>query len=83
MKPNDKPIEPSPEVLEAMLWLLYKGGNLKAHVHALMHCNPRIAKMNGYPSMRSSAKECGCSPEYIRQLRNLYRKELKLESKPK
>lgn len=65
------------EVINAALWVMMrsKGKNMKAHVHALMHCEPRIAKMNGFPSLHSSAKECGVSAEYMRRLRNKYRKE--------
>lgn len=63
---------PDPDVMRAVLWLVSKGGNIRAHVHALMHINPKIAIQNGYPSLRSSAKACGVSTEYIRRLRNLY-----------
>lgn len=45
-------------------------GNLKARVHALLHSIPRLAAENGFPSMRSSAKVCGVSPEWLRRKRD-------------
>lgn len=45
-------------------------GNLKARVHALLHSIPRLAEENGFPSMRSSAKVCGVSPEWLRRKRD-------------
>lgn len=45
-------------------------GNLRARVHALLHSIPRLAAENGFPSMRSSAKVCGVSPEWLRRKRD-------------
>jgi hypothetical protein len=45
-------------------------GNLRARVHALVHSIPRMAAENGFPSMRSSARSCGVSPEWLRRKRD-------------
>lgn len=54
-------------------------GNLKARVHALLHSIPRLAAENGYSSMRSSAKVCGVSPEWLRRKRDSWCDLLEIE----
>jgi hypothetical protein len=54
-------------------------GNLKARVHALLHSIPRLAAENGFPSMRSSAKVCGVSPEWLRRKRDSWCDLLEIE----
>jgi hypothetical protein len=54
-------------------------GNLRARVHALLHSIPRLAAENGFPSMRSSAKICGVSPEWLRRKRDSWCDLLEIE----
>lgn len=54
----------------AMLLCFDEKGNLRARVHALLHTVPRLPSQNGFPSMRSSAKICGVSPEWLRRKRD-------------
>lgn len=54
-------------------------GNLRARVHALLHSIPRLAAENGFPSMRSSAKVCGVSPEWLRRKRDSWCDLLEIE----
>lgn len=54
-------------------------GNLRARVHALLHSIPRLATENGFPSMRSSAKICGVSPEWLRRKRDSWCDLLEIE----
>jgi hypothetical protein len=54
-------------------------GNLRARVHALLHSIPRLAAENGFPSMRSSAKVCGVSPEWLRRKRDNWCDLLEIE----
>lgn len=54
-------------------------GNLRARVHALLHSIPRLAAENGFPSMRSSAKACGVSPEWLRRKRDSWCDLLEIE----
>jgi len=63
-----------------VLWLIHdEKGNLKARLHALLHSVPRLAVESGYPSMRSSAKTCGVSPEWLRRKRDSLCDLLELE----
>lgn len=47
-----------------------ENGNVLSRIHALLHSVPRLATINGYPSMRASAKKCGVSPEWLRRSRD-------------
>jgi hypothetical protein len=42
-------------------------GNLQARVHQLLHAIPGLAEAVGFSSMRSSARACGVSPEWMRR----------------
>jgi hypothetical protein len=44
--------------------------NLRARVHQLLHAIPRLALVNGFPSMKRSAETCGVSREWIRRGRD-------------
>lgn len=44
--------------------------NLRARVHQLLHAIPRLALVNGFPSMNKSAEACGVSREWIRRGRD-------------
>lgn len=48
-----------------------QNSNMRARVHALIHAIPRLASIAGFPSMRSSARECGVTGEWIRRTRNM------------
>lgn len=54
----------------AMLLCKNEKGNMNATVHALLHSIPGLAADNGFPSLRSSAKECKVSPEWLRKTRD-------------
>jgi hypothetical protein len=62
----------------AMLLVFDEKGNLRARVHALLHSIPRLPNQNGFPSMRSSAKICGVSPEWLRRKRDSWCDALEL-----
>ncbi len=47
-----------------------ENGNILSRIHAVMHALPRLSSINGFPSMRSSAKKCGVSPEWLRRSRD-------------
>jgi hypothetical protein len=63
----------------AMLLCFDEKGNLRARVHALLHSIPRLSSQAGFPSMRSSAKLCGVSPEWLRRKRDGWCDALELE----
>jgi len=63
----------------AMLLCFDEKGNLRARVHALLHTVPRLPSQNGFPSMRSSAKMCGVSPEWLRRKRDGWCNDLELD----
>lgn len=44
--------------------------NALARVHQILHAIPRLAAANGFPTMRASARECGCSVEWIKRGRD-------------
>lgn len=54
-------------------------GNLLARVHALLHSVPRLAAVNGFSSMRASARRCGVSPEWLRRKRDSWCDLLEIE----
>lgn len=44
--------------------------NVLAVIHQIIHAIPGLARHAGFPSLRSSAKECGVSPEWMRKGRD-------------
>lgn len=44
--------------------------NIYASIHSLLHAIPRLGLINGFPSLRSSARECACSVEWISKSRD-------------
>ena len=44
--------------------------NIQARAHQLLHAIPLLAEINGYKTMRESARACGVSPEWIVRGRN-------------
>lgn len=44
--------------------------NIQARAHQLMHAVPLLAEVNGFPTLRSSARACGVSVEWIRRGRD-------------
>lgn len=41
--------------------------SILARIHQLLHSVPRLASINGFGSMRESARICGVSPEWMRK----------------
>lgn len=52
--------------------------NMQATLHGLLHAVPRMAMASGYPSLRSSARKCGCSAEWLRKFRDDWCQQLSL-----
>lgn len=44
--------------------------SLKIRIHAILHSIPRLALINGFKSMRDSARECGVSPQAMKNGRD-------------
>lgn len=62
----------------AMYLVKSETNNIMARVHALLHAIPRLAAINGFGSMRESARACGVSCEWIRRVRNLWCEHLQI-----
>lgn len=67
----------SATVVQIVCYLIKtESGSLLARIHSLLHAIPRLAAINGYASMRQSAKACGRSVEWISRGRELWCKML-------
>lgn len=53
-----------------MLLVGAEGKNVRARVHHILHAIPGLAATTGFPTMRSSARACGCSPTWMCNGRN-------------
>lgn len=51
---------------------LVKGGkiNVMARIHAILHSIPLLAKQLEFSSLRDSARDCGCSPQWMKKQRD-------------
>lgn len=53
-----------------------EGCNILARAHQLLHAIPMLAEINGYKTMRESARECHVSPEWMKRGRDKWCKVL-------